>query len=102
MLLYNVTVSVDQRVETEWLRWMKSEHIPEVMATGMFTMHRICRLVQPEPQPEEGITYAIQYYCDSQEQLNRYFREFAPALQQVHAVKFGQHTAAFRTVLEIV
>lgn len=102
MLLYNVTVSVDQRVETEWLRWMKSEHIPEVMATGMFTMHRICRLVQPEPQPEEGITYAIQYYCDSQEQLNRYFREFAPALQQAHAVKYGQHTAAFRTVLEIV
>jgi hypothetical protein len=102
MLLYNVTVSVDQRVETEWLRWMKNEHIPEVMATGMFTMHRICRLVQPEPQPEEGVTYAIQYYCDSQEQLNRYFRDFAPALQQAHMVKYGQHTAAFRTVLEIV
>lgn len=102
MLLYNVTVSVDQRIEADWLRWMKNEHIPEVMNTGMFTMHRICRLVQPQPQPEEGVTYAIQYYCDSQELLNRYFEEFAPALQQAHAAKYAQHTAAFRTVLEIV
>ncbi len=102
MLLYNVTVSVDPRIESEWLRWMKNEHIPEVIATGMFTMHRICRLVQPEPQPEEGVTYAVQYYCDSQEQLNRYFQEYAPALQQAHTAKYGQHTAAFRTVLEIV
>ncbi len=102
MLLYNVTVSVDQRMADEWLSWMKNEHIPEVMATGMFAMHRICKLVQPAPQPDEGITYAIQYYCDSQEQLNRYFAEYAPGLQKAHTLKFGQHTAAFRTVLEIV
>jgi hypothetical protein len=100
MLLYNVTVSVDERIHSEWLQWMKDTHIPEVMATGIFKSHRICKLMLPKP--EEGVTYAIQYYCDNQEALNRYFEDFAPALQQSHAAKYGNQAYAFRTVLEVV
>jgi hypothetical protein len=48
------------------------------------------------------VTYAIQYYCENQEALNRYFEEFAPALQQRHAAAYGNRAYAFRTVLEVV
>jgi hypothetical protein len=34
MILYNVTVSVDPEIHDEWLAWMKSKHIPDVLATG--------------------------------------------------------------------
>ena len=37
MIIYNVTVSIDESVKGEWLDWMKTEHIPEVMACGIFT-----------------------------------------------------------------
>ncbi len=65
-----------------------------------FKSHRICKLLLPKP--EEGVTYAIQYYCVNQEALNRYFEEFAPALQQRHAAAYGNRAYAFRTVLEVV
>ncbi len=98
-VLYNVTVSVDEAVHETWLEWMKSVHIPDVMATGMFLENRICRVLDFE---EGGITYAVQYVCASAGDLTRYREEFAAALQADHNEKFGQHCAAFRTVLEIL
>ena len=50
MILYNVTVSIDPAVSSDWLEWMRSTHIPDVMATGCFVESRISR-VQGE---EEG------------------------------------------------
>jgi hypothetical protein len=98
-VLYNVTVSVDEAVHETWLEWMKRVHIPDVMATGMFLENRICRVLDFE---EGGITYAVQYVCESADHLTRYREEFATALQADHNEKFGQHCAAFRTVLEIL
>jgi hypothetical protein len=43
MILYNVTVSIDESVEKEWLQWMKEVHIPDVMNTGLFVSSKICR-----------------------------------------------------------
>ncbi|MBT6516091.1 MAG: DUF4286 family protein, partial [Crocinitomicaceae bacterium] len=36
MIVYSVTVKVNQEIEENWLRWMKEVHIPDVMATGFF------------------------------------------------------------------
>ena len=40
MILYNVTVKILPEVAEEWEKWMKAEHIPEVMATGLFQWAR--------------------------------------------------------------
>jgi hypothetical protein len=98
-VLYNVTVSVDEKVHLAWLEWMKREHIPEVMMTGYFLESRICRIHGFE---EGGVTYAIQYLCNSQEDLAAYQEHHAPKLQAKHTEKYGPYCAAFRTVLEII
>jgi hypothetical protein len=98
-VLYNVTCSVDPEIHEEWLDWMMFSHIPDVMKTGLFLENRICRIREYE---ENGVTYAIQYTCRSQHDLDRYMRDYAPALQQHHTQKYGDRVAAFRTVLEIV
>ena len=36
MILYNVTVSIDVKKADEWLHWMRTKHIPDVMATSCF------------------------------------------------------------------
>ena len=41
MMLYNVTVGIDQSIEAEWLPWMKEIHIPAVLETGMFLNAKI-------------------------------------------------------------
>lgn len=99
MILYNVTVNIDQTVEQEWLQWMKEVHIPEVMATGMFLENKIFKLLVEE---EQGTTYSFQYFAKSIKELNQYLQKFAPALQQDHAVKYNNKFVAFRSMLELV
>ncbi|MBL7922631.1 MAG: DUF4286 family protein [Bacteroidia bacterium] len=99
MIIYNVTVNVDEELASEWLSWMKDVHIPEVMRTGMFTGYRICRVLAEEAG---GWTYAIQYTCNDMATYERYRDEFAPALKAETARKFGDRLVAFRTLLEVV
>jgi hypothetical protein len=99
MIIYNVTVSVDNEIADDWLHWMRTEHIPDVMATGMFIENRLLRVVTGE---NSGVTFAVQYTCDSHEVLENYQTVFAPALQQHHIARYGDKAIAFRTVLEIL
>ncbi|MBI3238624.1 MAG: DUF4286 family protein [Flavobacteriia bacterium] len=98
-VLYNVTVSIDPTCETEWLEWMRSAHIPEVMNTGCFLESRLSKVHGEE---EGGVTYAVTYVAYSQEHLDRYGREFAPALQADHSGRFNGRFAAFRTTLSVI
>jgi hypothetical protein len=64
MLLYNVTVIIEDASAEDWLQWMQEVHIPEVMATGMFVSSRLLRVIG---SPNEGVTYCTQYVAQSME-----------------------------------
>ena len=98
-MLYNVTVSVDSACADEWLAWMRSHHIPDVMATGCFVESRISRV---QGEEENGMTYAITYLSPSQEKIDEYQRVHALILQKDHADKFKGKFAAFRTLLSVI
>src|SRR5882672_4642066 len=79
-IIYNVTIKVDHSISTPWLKWLKEEHIPEVIATGCFTHATILQLI--EVDDSEGPTYAIQYNAASKSHYNRYIEKFAPEMRQ--------------------
>ena len=58
MIIYNVTVNIDEDVHEEWLDWMQRVHIPDVMNSGMFLEAKISKILAEE---EGGLSYAIQY-----------------------------------------
>ena len=99
MLIYNVTISIDKAVHDEWFRWMKDVHIPEVMATGYFLGHKMCKVLVDE---DTGITYSIQYSCASRKDLDDYQTLHSPALQKIHTERYKDKFVAFRTLLEVV
>jgi hypothetical protein len=99
MILYNVTVSIDQSVHEDWLDWMRSKHIPDVMATGCFVESRISRVHGEE---EGGLTFAITYLCPSDEKLQHYQEVHAPELQKEHTQRYEGRFAAFRTLLTVL
>ena len=101
MVLYNVTVNVDEEIEQEWKLWMRDTHIPEVLETGLFLRQRMMKLLNESPDAT-GKTYAIQYELENIGVLDTYLAQFAPALQQKHQEKYGSRCVAFRTVLEEV
>ncbi|HMO37936.1 MAG TPA: DUF4286 family protein [Saprospiraceae bacterium] len=100
MILYNVTVKIEHAAHAEWLQWMKTVHIPDVMSTGLFLEYRMGRLLgMDEP---DGVTYAIQYYLTDGATFEQYQAYYAPRLQAAHTEKFRGRFVAFRTLLEIV
>jgi len=101
MVVYNVTVNIDQDVEQDWISWMKSTHIPEVMQTGCFTGHKFLKLLNENPDAT-GITYAIQYFLNSVADLNHYLDNFAGGLQSKTLQRYPNKFVAFRTFLEEV
>lgn len=101
MILYNVTVNIDSDVEQDWIDWMKTTHIPEVLETGFFTGHKMMKMLS-EAQDETGKTYAIQYSLENLDQLETYLNTVAPKLQKASIIRYGTKMAAFRSVLEEV
>lgn len=91
---------MDNDVHDEWLLWMKHNHIPKVLATGLFINHRMLRLLNEEANG--GTTYAIQYSMDSLQQFREYQSQFAPRLQEEVKHRYPNKFVAYRTLLEVV
>jgi len=99
MIIYNVTVKVDLDVKDEWLDWMRKNHIPKVLSTGIFNK---CRISKLDIQESDGASYAIQYECFTEELLQKYMIHFAPALQKEHMERYAGRFVAIRTILQVV
>lgn len=100
LVLYNVTVNIEQSVENDWLQWMKAEHIPKVLATGMFVENKIFKLLHDE---EDGsTTYSVQYFAKSVGDVQLYLERFAPALIKEHMDRYKDKHVAFRTLMQQV
>ena len=55
MVIYNVTVIIDEDISKEWLNWMQVKHIPDVMATGKFIDGKLSRILAEEEELVEGL-----------------------------------------------
>lgn len=99
MILYNVTCSMDNELAEEWLVWMKSVHIPEVMETGCFTQYKIMKVLT-NAEDDAGVNFAIQYTAETMQDYEHYRTDFAPALQRKTLEKYGDRILAFRTLLQ--
>ena len=100
MLIYNVTSNVEESVHEEWLKWMTTEHIPQVLSTGKFEKATLTKVLIAD---EKGtVTYSVQYRVNSRETLNAYFKENAPKLRMDVLKKFADKVLSFRTELQII
>ncbi len=100
MILYNITVKINHEVHDEWLRWMREEHIPDVMATDVFEEYKLSRLLGVDES--DGVTYAVQYLASSMEAFHIYQEKHAYRLQTAHASRFPNQYVVFRTILSVV
>ncbi|MBT3647331.1 MAG: DUF4286 family protein [Flavobacteriales bacterium] len=99
MIIYNVTVKIDNDVHDDWLEWMKDIHIPQVLETGYFEGNLMAKVLVDD---DDGVTYSIQYRCLDMKRLEEYYESHAPRLQKDHAERYKDKFVAFRTLLEVV
>ncbi len=98
MILYNVTVNIDEDIEEEWLEWITTRHVPDILATGCFKEGKVFRVLTPES--EQGVTYSLQYAAEDLEDFEKYQIEHAAIIQSEHKDRFEGKFTAFRSVLE--
>jgi hypothetical protein len=100
MIVYNVTINIDSEVHDEWLLWMRTVHIPQVMVTGLFKAYSLLRVLSDDEHG--GLTYSVQYLCENMEKFRQYEDIYAPALRTEYNNKYKDKFVAFRTLLETV
>ncbi len=100
MIVYNVTIKITNAIHTEWLHWLKEEHVPDIIQTGCFTHATILRLM--EVDDAEGPTYAVQYFAESKGLYNNYIENHAAMMRQKSFAKWDNQFIAFRSVMQVV
>ena len=100
MYIYNVTIKVEKPIAEQWLEWLKNEHIPDVLSTKCFHDAKVLEIL--ELNDEEGPTYAIQYFANTEEDYRNYISQFAEGLRQKGFHKWGNKFIAFRTLMKAV
>lgn len=99
MILYNVTIIMEEDIHQDWLNWVNNSHISDVMNTGCFVSYRILKVLD---SPNEGITYCIQYIADSLENYNAYKQKYSSQHQADTPIQFQNKLVTFRTIMEYI
>lgn len=100
MILYNITFTVSNDIEEDFVQWMKDTHIPDVFATGLFIEHKFFRLLN---SPDDSVTnYSVQFFAESTKKLIEYESRFANALRYETQARYGEKAMPFRTLMESV
>mgnify|MGYP006321192263 FL=1 len=100
MIIYNVTINIDESVHEQWLNWMQTKHIQEMLNTGCFKSARLVKVLVDEDMG--GVTYSAQYFAETKEALEDYKKNHAPLLRNEGMSLFADKMLTFRTDLEII
>jgi hypothetical protein len=103
MILYNVTVNVDNTIKEQWLDYMKTILLPQIMEKGYFIEYKIWKmLLEDDEEAANSTTYALQFKCLNPQMLNQHIQLHAGYFIGLLDEKFKGRYFAFRTLLEEV
>lgn len=88
MLTYEVTVTVESGLSDEFERYMRSKHIPEILATGCF--------IRIFFERADSGAFRTRYVGASRVDLERYLRDHAQAFRGDFAEHFPSGAVAQR------
>ena len=92
MIAYEVTVEVDEALVEGYMEFMRSRHIPRILATGCFSHAEFNRATETR--------FRQRYLAASLADLERYLERHAPALRTDYAKHFGAGTRLTREIWE--
>ena len=94
MILYQVKINIDPTVEKEWFHWMKTVHVPDLIATGLVATFDIW-----SPTDSDSPIYYFHYYFHTQEDLDNYQKNHAPKLKADVLERYPSQFTAERMIL---
>jgi len=100
MIIANTTFSIAEETAADWLRWMKTFHLPAVINTGLPQRHRMMHLLT---ELDNGaVTYTVQLDFATRADYDLYLATQADAMHQRIQHRFGGQFVSFDTLLKEV
>ena len=98
MIVYNISNKVRWDILEPWLSWQLEEHIPAILATGLFDSYHVYRLL--EQDDEDGPVFVIQFLTSSADRYQAFITDHSYAMQKTAREKWGDGFVSFGTVME--
>lgn len=97
MIIFNITVIVEDTVHDDFFHFLHNEYVPTVQNSEKFQEVKTYRLTEPV---NEGITYCVQCFAKSREELDNFRDQKFIELSQALLQKFPDKAIFFTSVLE--
>jgi hypothetical protein len=98
MIIQNITYSINKDLEQDFLDWMQSVHIQNVMITGFPKSYKIMRLLTEVENG--GSTFSVQYNFDSMDGFEVFENEYFDDLNYEVDKRYRGKYVFFPSLLE--
>lgn len=100
MILYNTTFNVELAIENDWLKWVRTSFVADIVASGFVVEHKILKLLTEIENG--GATYSVQCWFENMENCIGFQNDCLEAAQQKMYEKYSGKFVLFSTLLEEV
>lgn len=99
MILYNLTVIVEEDSFSASLSYIQESYIPSVMNTNLFSSSHLLKVLD---SPNPGVTYCVQFIAEELKQYNEFQDKYESKLMDEHFKKFENKFVSFTTIMEYI
>ncbi len=96
MLVYTLTVNVEESVSADWLSWMKEEFLLPMMQTHSFERYNFFKVLHDT----DGHTFTFQFFCKDLNSFEHFELNFKASLLKSLSDSFPGKVVYFNTLLE--
>ncbi len=97
MILYNITIIVDDSILDEWQQWVNKNFIDPITETGLFIEKKVFKILA---SPNEGTTFSIQFFAEDAEKIATYRAKFETSIMEKHQQQFKGLALSFISLME--
>lgn len=100
MVVFNITINVDEQIEKDFLLFVKETWMPLLANETLFSDARICKVLVEEEMG--GKTFSLQLSASSLSELETFEKNKFPIVYQVLHEKFMNKFVIFTTKMEFI
>ena len=100
MYMYSVFLTINADSAGDWVDFMLTKHLSDVMNTNCFLSYNFIR--EEEPLTSSIVNFRVDYIADSKDKLDDYLNNYTEALRLDVANRFGGKFTAVRKIYKII
>lgn len=99
MLIYNTTFFIENKVQDQFMIWLRESYIPAVEEYGVLRSPRLCRLLNYH---DDGVAYSLQWEVDDSTFLHRWHLDQGVRFNEELVKMFSDKVVGIPTFMEVI